>query len=979
MRPTPHRSDDRSLIKRLLTRGLSATLATAVLALVAVVYAPAASAGVLDVTLDGSGTGSVTGSLAGINCSNVPGEEATACSHDYGFTIGSTILTATPGPGSAFYGWSGSGGGTCSGTTNPCTTGLLLLNLSVVATFVPAPDPPSVTTGIASDAQFPSAKVVGSVNPRSDDFAVSECYFEYGLTTEYGERASCSPKSIGTGTGPIAVSASIGVLQANETYHYRLVAANGGGRSFGDDQTFTSGAAPDDSCPNAAVRAQQGALAQRLPNCGAYELVSPPFSAGQGVSTVAGSPDGTRTMLYSVGGFAGTGNLPVLGVHYLTERTDSGWQTSAIAPPASDFPYINNSAALDWTRDGARSLWFANLKADEGTDRFTPIVRDPDGSFHVAGPTQDNGHMPVGTSEDLLTVVQQTSTHLPVTDGTTDSRDTGRRSLYASTRGPDGQLAVRQVAYRAGATMFPECEINVGGAHPAFDSILTARNAVSSDGEKIFFSALCPDAAAKRVWAKVGDDDPIDLSASQCPDTCGPERPATFRGASRDGARVYFTTEQRLLPEDEDASNQNDLYEYDFDAAGQKLRLVTGSSDPAGAGVSTLGVLRISGDGAYLYFVATGRPLAGQNARGLSPQAGQQNLYVHHRAAGAESGTTTFIGTVSADFDERAQLSSTGRFLLLQTKADLIGERLAGDVHSDLYRYDAQSEELLRVWTDDPARNGAARVDGPRLEMSTGGTGDVPTGASQRVSGWEPNLQVSDDGSLVGFTTAEPLSPDDRNDRIDGYMWQADTGKITMLTDGTSKPGARLIGSQFFGMTPSGDSMFVMSATPLLKGHTSGQNASYVIRRNGGFPDQALPPEPCAGDACQGTPDRPSETPDIGSVGVSGPGNAPATSVSVPKLKAVVGTVAKVRVKVPGPGRVFVTGASVRKTGKAAERAQTVTVKVALSAKAKRTLKKRQRLSVQVRVVFQSKAGGSAAKTVRVTFKQPKAKKKGGR
>jgi hypothetical protein len=972
---------------------LTAVVAMLAVAVVLAVGASSASAGVIDVTLAGPGAGTVISSPAGIDCSNVPGSSQTACSHEFGPLFSTGTLTATPDEGSAFLSWSGAGAGTCSsGGANPCTTGLLFFAQSVTATFVAAPEPPTVVTGTASEVEFPSARVAGSVNPDNDNFAINDCYFEYGLTTDYGEKAACSPGSIGTGTGPVAVSASIGVLDPGKTYHYRLVASNGGGSSRGTDQTFTSGPAPADDCPNAAIRAQQGALAQRLPNCGAYELVTPPFTAGQSAGGGAGTADGNRLITSSVGGFAGTENLTDLGVVYLTERTDTGWKTSALAPPASEYPYIGSSrSALDYTRDGSRSLWFVNLKADEGTDRFTPIVRDPDGTFHVAGPTQnDPGNAPVATSGDLNTVLQATATRPALTDGTVDSRITADgvgqpvKSLYASTRGPGGQLSVRQVAYRAGATMFPACGAGLGGEG-------YNRNSVSSDGQKIFFSSVgdgqCRAPDVRRVWAKIGDDDPIDLSASQCPATCGPERSAYFRGASRDGSRVSIMTEQRLLPEDgdlpadlpgggQDTSVQNDLYEYDFNATGQKLRLVTGSADPAGARVWGALSRTVSEDGSYVYFVATGRALAGENNRGVSPQPGGFNLYVYHRAAGQASGTTTFIGALASPSERGSQLSSTGRYLLFGSTGDLTGERLAGDSYIEPYLYDAQDDELLRVWTDDPAHNGPSRVAGARVP--SGSTANA--GMQSRGSGdWTGGLMVSDDGSMVGFETEEPLSPDDRNTATDAYLWEAATGRMTMLTDGTSRPRNRFAGSGYSGMTPSGSSIFLSSASPFVKEHTSGQSATYVIRSNGGFPEQAPSPAPCVGEGCQGAPVAPPVVPVAGSVGFAGPGNAPSTSVSVAKLKAVVGQAARLRVRVPAAGRISITGSSVRNTKRSAGRARVVTVRVALSRKAKRMLKKRKRLSVRVSVAFQSRAGGSASKTVRVVFKQPKAKKKGGR
>jgi hypothetical protein len=957
--------------------------------------ASTASAGVLDVTLAGPGAGAVTSSPSGINCSNVPGAEQTACSHDFGFVFATGQLTATPGEGWAFTSWSGVGAGGCSsGNANPCTTALLFGNQSVTATFVAAPDGPIATTGAASNVEFPRAQVAGSVNPDNDNFPITDCYFEYGLTTDYGEKAACTPKSIAAGTSPVAVTASVGVLEPSKIYHYRLVASNAGGPTRGEDRTFTSAPAPDDACPNAAIRAQQGALAQRLPNCGAYEMVTPLFSAGQRAGAGPATADGNRSIIASVGGFAGVENLTDIGSTYVTERTDSGWKTFAIAPPASQFPYIGSGrTAVDYTRDGDRSLWFVNLKADEGTDRFTPIVREPDGAFRIAGLTQEEpGNVPGVTSGDLRTVVQATTTRPALTDGTVDSRITTKttgpvKSLYASTRGPDGQLSVHQVAYRAGATMFPTCEVGMGGPNVLdHGSILYNQNSISSDGQKLFFSTVggseCAEPGVRRVWAKIGDDDPIDLSASQCPATCGPEKTAHFRGASRDGSRVYFSTEQRLLPEDQNPlagpdPAQNDLYEYDFNASGQKLRLVTGSTDPAGTAIAPSGQFRVSEDGAYVYFVARGRALAGENNRGVSPQPNGFNLYVHHRAAGQADGTTTFIGALVSLSELFSHESSTGRYFVLQTTRNLTGERVAGDVHNDVYRYDAVEDELLRVWTNDPAHNGPSRLDGATVPTSSSGNAGLQRSGS---GGFKRGLMVSDDGSIVGFETKEPLSPDDRNTATDAYLWEA-TGRITMLTDGTSRPRNQFSGSGFNGMTPSGDSLFVSSASPLLREHTSGQNAGYVIRRDGGFPEQAPPAEPCSGDGCQGPAAAPPVPPAVRSVDPPGAGNAPALKpLTISKSKGrAARRVGRLRIRVPAAGRLVVGGPLVRNRRESAAKARTVTVKVALNRKAKRRLARTGKLTVRVRVVFSPRAGGSVSKVVRLTFKQPQMKKKGGR
>jgi hypothetical protein len=73
------------------------------------------------------------------------------------------------------------------------------------------------------------------VNPHGGE--VSECKFEYGTTTSYGQTALCSP-SPGKGESPVAVSAAISGLSPNTTYHFRISATNWGGTSQGSDSAF---------------------------------------------------------------------------------------------------------------------------------------------------------------------------------------------------------------------------------------------------------------------------------------------------------------------------------------------------------------------------------------------------------------------------------------------------------------------------------------------------------------------------------------------------------------------------------------------------------------------------------------------------------------------------------------------------------------------------------------------------------------------
>jgi phosphodiesterase/alkaline phosphatase D-like protein len=86
-----------------------------------------------------------------------------------------------------------------------------------------------------------SATLNGTVNTHGR--AASECEFEYGPTPAYGSRAACTPMP-GTSTSAVAVSAAIGGLTPLSTYHYRLVAANEGGRSASKDASFSTPSPP---------------------------------------------------------------------------------------------------------------------------------------------------------------------------------------------------------------------------------------------------------------------------------------------------------------------------------------------------------------------------------------------------------------------------------------------------------------------------------------------------------------------------------------------------------------------------------------------------------------------------------------------------------------------------------------------------------------------------------------------------------------
>jgi len=94
---------------------------------------------------------------------------------------------------------------------------------------------PTATTDSATDINGNAATLNATVNPNGAETTV---YFEWGTDTSYGN--STSPQSIGSGTGDVSVSANINRLSTNTTYHYRVVATNAYGTTYGDDMSFTT-------------------------------------------------------------------------------------------------------------------------------------------------------------------------------------------------------------------------------------------------------------------------------------------------------------------------------------------------------------------------------------------------------------------------------------------------------------------------------------------------------------------------------------------------------------------------------------------------------------------------------------------------------------------------------------------------------------------------------------------------------------------
>jgi uncharacterized repeat protein (TIGR01451 family) len=95
--------------------------------------------------------------------------------------------------------------------------------------------PPLVTTGAASAVQQTTATLSGTVNPAGQATTV---YVDLGTTAAYGTRST--GLSLPANVGDYPVTSNWSNLLPGTTYHYRYLATNADGTTYGADQVFTT-------------------------------------------------------------------------------------------------------------------------------------------------------------------------------------------------------------------------------------------------------------------------------------------------------------------------------------------------------------------------------------------------------------------------------------------------------------------------------------------------------------------------------------------------------------------------------------------------------------------------------------------------------------------------------------------------------------------------------------------------------------------
>jgi hypothetical protein len=100
----------------------------------------------------------------------------------------------------------------------------------IPAKFYRLAAPPFVTTDTVTDFSNNSGTLRGTISANG---AATTAFFQYGMTTNYGSQTP--PQEIGSGVATLGVSMALVNLPAGTTFHYRVVAHNDFGISYGAD------------------------------------------------------------------------------------------------------------------------------------------------------------------------------------------------------------------------------------------------------------------------------------------------------------------------------------------------------------------------------------------------------------------------------------------------------------------------------------------------------------------------------------------------------------------------------------------------------------------------------------------------------------------------------------------------------------------------------------------------------------------------
>jgi hypothetical protein len=633
-------------------------------------------------------------------------------------------------------------------------------------------------------------------------------------------------------------------------------------------------------CPNEQLRHESNInpkagqpYSTQLPDCRAYEMVTPVEKNGQDLGGAVNETGGYVPPSFTTASANGQQVMyepttPIPGSSAsgttleLAKRTVTGWESTSLVPEESKFsfpdPYPNFFAA-GGAEDLSTGLQITQVSLDP-SDRHTSgeelYLRKPDGSFEwISQGTLNPGAAPApifssGNNGQIVSFAESSDlSHVaftfpyPLTQEAL-SMQSGRTGLYDRSNGE-----TRLVDVEGSGSLINSCgaslgSTGVGGAAP---------NAVSQNGSRIFFEdttnidepcSINGEEVVPELYVRENDQTTLEASAPQpgVVDSHGPQ-PALFVGATPDGDRAFFTSRQRLTADANTGPKDSSANLYEYDLTTHELKDLTVTSDPNGAQVDEGAIVGSSDDGAIVYFIAHGQ-FDGEG------EEGEPNLYV------ADEGVVQYIATLdlqSARTDDfssyltrTSRVTPDGEHLLFQTRDNLTGYDSRG--FSELYLFDKISGMLTCVSCD---QKGTAPVGDAFLfgyQMATGEHIELPS-----TDGFPAPANLSANGEEVIFNSPDQLSTQATNGVTNVYEYH--DGNVSLISGGGDK-----YPSYFVGATPDASDIYFVTGDSLVPGDSDkGQSDIYDARVDGGFEAPSPPPTQCmSSETCQEIVSAPS-------------------------------------------------------------------------------------------------------------------------
>ena len=725
-------------------------------------------------------------------------------------------------------------------------------------TLVQAPEVKALTFGDVSEDEALLKAMIDSGQ------AETSYKFEYVSKTQFDKTGFDGAQVAGEGSipaGPLPVSRSAQAtgLAPGTSYVFRIVVANEIDTDEASGAFSTYPAITKTSCPNDQFRMGPSAA---LPDCRAYELVTPPDTGGRppmGLGLLSlpfpslpASPDGSRVSFRIenglIPGFEGTGSFA--GDPYMATRGSGGWSTVATGGDGTQATAV---APGGRSPDQTYSVWVAE---DEGpavvNEDRTIYLRYPDGHSELLGQGSldvDPQPGPKLISEDGGHVIFTSSIQLE-----DEAPATGQQAVYDRT--DDGITHV--------ASLLPEDV-------PTSGSQAVSYRGSSLDGLGIAFQVT--DGATKTLYLRYNNEETYKVGED-----------VTSAGIALEGKRIFYLKNGSL---------------FAFDIEDGVIPFAT-SGDVT--------VANVSPDGTTAYLVSPSKLTPNANPLGKKAVAGKSNLYQ------SREGTVHFIATVSEeDVDgettsvprnglglwvsavggdggktpgsfaaDPSRTSSDGSVLLFQSNANLTA--YDSDGRRQIYRYDSSSPRLTCLSCNP---TGAPPIGDALLQDVEDGFGPEDPNTVYDVV-----QNLSADGQRAFFQSPDPLVAADTNGLQDVYEWEAEGvgtcttvgGCVYLISSGRSGKINYL-----YAASAGGDDVFFRTSD-LLRGEDREAIPSlYDARVGGGFPESAS--AECEGEGC-----RPQLTPAplLPSPGMS-PGKSGNVKPGCPKGKRQVRRHGKVR------------------------------------------------------------------------------------